>query len=820
MGAPAVVREAERSADEPGQRQLGLSEAAARERLAQDGPNELARKAPPSALRLLARQFQSPVVGLLFVASVVSALVGEVVDGLAIAVVLIVNAVVGFLQEHRAEAAVQALRNLTARRARVVRAGAARVVPAAELVVGDLLLLEAGDVIAADAQVLEANLLAVNQASLSGESEPVGKSAEPAASDVPLLERADRVFMGSSVARGSGLARVVAIGMQTELGRIAHLVESVERSATPLEERLARVTRGLIYVCLGIVVLVAALGLLRRVPAFEVLISAVSLAVAAIPEGLPALVTVALSLGVRRMSARRVLVRRMSAVETLGCTTVICTDKTGTLTAGEMSVRELWGADQRALLDAAAACCDSELGTEGRPGIGDPTELALLHAAQLRGITRAEIERERPRVRVEPFDAQTKRMLIERADRVVYVKGALEVVLPLCPEHDPAAPAQATDMAARGLRVLAVASGPAQEPLQLSFRGLCGIADPPRAEVPAAVAAARSAGVQVVMITGDHPTTAQAIARELGIVAAGESPEGRVHARTTPEQKLAIVREWKSKGAIVAMTGDGVNDAPALREAHIGIAMGRTGTEVTREAADVVISDDNFASIVAAVEEGRGIFESIRKALVYLLSTNAAELLVMLVAALVGLPLPLLPVQLLWVNLVTDALPALTLAMDPPPGDVLRRPPRDPREPIIGRAEWWTVAVVGALLAAATLAAFLFFERSGGVASGRSAAFSTLVFGQLGLALAARDDRRTYWQTRPLGNRALLAVVCASFVLQLSLYQFAGARRVFQLEGLGAAELLQLVALALAPVSLVELNKLVRGCRTSSRARA
>jgi len=811
--APAVASEGAFSASQPSENRLGLSDAVAAERLVRDGPNELERKAPPSVLRLLARQFQSPVVGLLLVASVVSALVGELVDGLAIAVVLILNAVVGFLQEHRAEAAVQALRNLTARRARVVRSGAARVIPGSELVVGDLLLLEAGDVIAADARLLEANQLAVNQASLSGESEPVAKRAQPLPAEVPLLEQADRVFMGSSITRGTGLARVVAIGMATELGRIAHLVESAERSSTPLEERLARVTRGLIYVCLGIVALVAALGLLRRVPAFEVLLSAVSLAVAAIPEGLPALVTVALSLGVRRMAARQVLVRRMSAVETLGCTTVICTDKTGTLTAGEMSVRELWGADEQALLDAAAACCDAELGTQGRPAVGDPTEIALLGAAAQRGIQRSEIERERPRLSVEPFDAETKRMRIERADGIAYVKGAVEVVLLLCPEHDRQALPKAAEMAARGLRVLAIANGPAQTPLRLSLRGLCGIADPPRAEVPAAVAAARNAGIQVVMITGDHPTTAHAIARELGIVAPGESPEGRVHARTTPEQKLAIVRGWKSRGAIVAMTGDGVNDAPALREAHIGIAMGRTGTEVTREAADVVVSDDNFASIVAAVEEGRGIFESIRKSLVYLLSTNAAELLVMLVAALVGLPLPLLPVQLLWVNLVTDALPALALAMDRPPGDVLRHPPRDPREPILGRAEWWTVGAVGTLLAAATLAAFFWFERAAGPMSGRSAAFSTLVFGQLGLALAARDARRTYLQTAPLGNAGLLAVVCASFALQLALYRFESSRRVFQLDALGPAELALLVGLALVPVSVVELGKLVRQWR-------
>jgi Ca2+-transporting ATPase len=803
----------EAAAREPAESARGLSQARAAELLARDGPNELETSAPPSALRMFGRQFQSPVVGLLLAACGVSVLLGETLDGVAIGAVVVLNAIVGFLQEYRAEAAVQALRNLTARRARVLRDGALLIIPASGVVVGDVLSLEAGDVVAADSRVLTAHLLSVNQSSLTGESEPVAKSTQAAAPGAPLIEQSDRVFMGSSVARGSGLASVVAVGMGTELGRIAHLVESVQKATTPLEARLARVTRTLIYACLGIVALVALLGLLRRAPPFDVLVSAVSLAVAAIPEGLPALVTIALSLGVSRMAARQVLVRRMSAVETLGCTTVICTDKTGTLTAGEMSVRELWGADELALLDAAAACCDAELGSAERPAVGDPTELALLAAAERRGVRRADIERERPRVEVEPFAAETKRMRVTRADGVVYVKGALEAVLPLCPGHDPTAEAKAGELAARGLRVLAVASGSSRAPSQLTFRGLCGLADPPRPEVPAAIAAARTAGVKVVMITGDHPTTAQAIARELGIVRASESPEGLVHARTTPEQKLDIVQGWKQRGEIVAMTGDGVNDAPALREAHIGIAMGRSGTEVTREAADVVLSDDNFASIVAAVEEGRGIFDSIRKALVYLLATNTAELALMLAAAVVGLPLPLLPIQLLWVNLVTDAFPALALAMDPPAPDVLALPPRDPSEPMIGRAEWLTVALIGALLAAASLAAFVYFDRSAGLATARSAVFSTLVFGQLGLSLAARSAREPYFRTQPLRNPKLLSVVVASLLAQLAIHQFASSRRIFQIQALSAADFAIVAGFALLPVTLVELAKLVRARR-------
>ncbi|MDO9280395.1 MAG: HAD-IC family P-type ATPase, partial [Pseudomonadota bacterium] len=517
---------------------------------------------------------------------------------------------------------------------------------------------------------------------------PVEKDPTPLPEDAPLADRKDRVFTGTAVVAGTGLAEVFATGMETQLGHIAHLLETAEEQATPLQARLEVVSRTLIKLCLGIVLLVAILGFARGMSWLEVLLSSVSLAVAAVPEGLPAVVTIALAVGVQRMAARNVLVRRLPAVETLGSATVVCTDKTGTLTTGQMTVRELWGENHPALLFAGAANNDADLPA----GTGDPTELALLEAAHERGVEREDIEREHPRVHVNPFDSERKRMSIRRADGVLYVKGAPDLTIPLCTHGTAGAHEANVEMAGRGLRVLAIATGTGDTEADLTLLGLVGIADPPRTEAIEAVANARAAGIMTVMITGDHPVTAQAIARELGILRPGEPADERVHARVTPEEKLHIVRALKAKGEIVAMTGDGVNDAPALREAHIGIAMGKAGTEVTREAADMVLADDNFASVIAAVSEGRGIFDNIRKTLVYLLSGNAGELLVMLGAAIAGLPLPLLPIQLLWINLVTDGLPALALVVDPTDADVLKRPPRKPDEPMLGRPEWTTVA--------------------------------------------------------------------------------------------------------------------------------
>ena len=794
----------------PSLTEQGLSSAEAQRRLAEFGPNAIRREQATSSLALLARQFASPVIWLLLAASVLSGALGEGLDALAIGAIVIVNAAIGFFQEHRAERAVMALRSMTAPRARVLRDGHSAMIPADAIVPGDVLVLEAGDVTAADARLHTAHALTTNEAPLTGESIPVEKTTARTGPDTLLAERHDFVFMGTSVATGTGLAEVVATGMQTELGRIAHLLSTAEESVTPLQRRLAHVSQTLLYICGGIVAVVAAAGLLRGWPPMQVFMAAVSLAVAAVPEGLPAIVTIALAIGVQRMAARHVLVRRLPAVETLGCATVICTDKTGTLTTGVMRVRELWGRDHASLLLAAAACSDAEVGRDGRGSVGDPTELAILMAAAERGIHRDEIERTNRRVAEIPFDPVLKRMSVERADGRVYIKGAVESLLPLCVAGMDDAPQANIEMAASGLRVLAVAVASAGPELHATLLGLIGIADPPRSEAIEAVAAARAAGITTVMITGDHLLTARAIARELGIVSSRDAENDVVHARATPEDKLRIVREWKARGAVVAMTGDGVNDAPALREAHIGIAMGRTGTEVTREASDMVLADDNFASIIAAIREGRGIFDNIRKTLVYLLSGNTAELTVMLVAAVVGLPLPLLPLHLLWINVVTDGLPALALAVDPPEADVLQRPPRHPDEPMLGRAEWRFIITTGLLQSATTLGVFVWALHARDVSEARNLAFSVLVFGELFRAFAARSTTRVFWEVGALTNLPLLGVVVFSVLIQLGIHHIPATQAMFQIAPLTAADCVLTLLVASAPVTVIEVAKLVR----------
>lgn len=795
----------------------GLTTEEAARRLAEHGPNEIKREQATSPLVILAGQFKSPVIWLLLGACVISGVLGEVADAIAIGTIVVVNAFVGFFQEYRAERAVMALRSMTAPRARVLRDGSSKVIAATEIVPGDVLVLEAGDIVAADARLVEANLLTTNEAPLTGESASVEKSTARAAPDAPLAERYDCVFMGTSVANGTGRAEVLTTGMGTELGKIAHLLTTAEESVTPLQKRLARVSQLLLYICLGIVVVVAAAGLLRGQGIFEVFLSAVSLAVAAVPEGLPAIVTIALAIGVQRMASRHVLVRKLPAVETLGCATVICTDKTGTLTTGVMTVRELWGPDHNKILDSAAACCDAELSKDERGGIGDTTEVAILMAAAERSIRRLDIERDRPRTAVNPFDSVRKRMSIKRGDNVLYVKGAVELITPLCIAGTEGAAEANGQMAARGLRVLAVAIGDGNEEERLRLIGLVGIADPPRTEAIEAVALARAAGIKTVMITGDHPVTARAIAHELGIVQAGEPPDDLVHARATPENKLEIVREWKARGAVVAMTGDGVNDAPALREAHIGIAMGKTGTEVTREASDMVLTDDNFASIVAAVREGRGIFDNIRKTLVYLLAGNAGELAVMLAAALLGLPFPLLPLHLLWVNLVTDGLPALALVMDPTDEDVLRRPPRHPKEPMLGRPEWTSIVLTGLLQGTVTLGVFIWALRSRDLAEARNLAFSTLVFGEVLRSFASRSTTRLFWEVGAFTNLRLVAVAVISVVIQLAIHHMPVTERLFQISNLSLGDCLLSLLLGLIPVTVIELSKLVKRAGKAAR---
>ncbi|MEZ4452911.1 MAG: cation-translocating P-type ATPase [Nannocystaceae bacterium] len=788
----------------------GLTRAEAEARLARAGPNRLEGGGGPSLWRLLLGQFLSPMIGLLAAACAVAAALGEVADAAAIATIVALNGLMGFFQEYRAERALAALGSLTAPRARVLRDGHLEVIPAAEVVPGDLLSLEAGDLVAADARVVECHGLTTAEAALTGESAPVTKSSDPAAADAPLAERVDRVFMGTSVVDGAGAAEVVATGMKTEFGKIAGLLASARDEATPLQRRLVGVTRSLIAICGGVVVVIAGVGLARGLPGAEVLLTAVSLAVAAIPEGLPAVVTIALSVGVQRMAARKVLIRRLHAAETLGCATVICTDKTGTLTTGVMTLRELWtaeGADERRLVDAAAACCDAELGEEDHPSVGDPTELAILRGAAERGILRATIEGERPRRDERPFDAERKRMSILRADGVLYVKGAIESLLPRCVAGTAGAEAAGDALSERGLRVLAVAIGGGEEEDALTLLGLLGIADPPREEATRAVASARSAGVRTVMITGDHPRTARAIARELGILGEGDEPAGLVHARATPEDKLAIVRAWKERGAIVAMTGDGVNDAPALREAHVGVAMGKTGTEVTREAADVILTEDNFADIVAGVREGRGIFDNIRKSLVYLLSGNTGELVVMLVAGVVGLPLPLLPIQILWVNLVTDGLPALALVMDPADPAVMDAPPRSPDEPILGRVEWRRVALQGLLDASVVLGAFAWMVAADDLPRARALAFAVLVFCQVFRAASARSTTKTFWEVGVATNLRLVAVVVVTVAVQLVVLHVPAIAGFFGLGALGIEGTALALGLGIVPVTVIEVSK-------------
>ena len=869
----------------------GLSPEAAADRLRTTGPNELRKPPRSSPLKILGAQFKNLVVWILVGAAVVSIGLGEAVDGAAILAIVLLNALFGFYQEFQADRAAAGLARLVAPRARVLRGGRSAVVAAGEIVPGDILLLEAGDLIGADARLVEAHQLRTNEAPLTGESEAVQKRTGTQAPAAALADRTNMVFLGTSVAAGTARAVVVATGMRTEIGNIARLLETASAGLTPLQRRLDRVGRHLLWGCLAIVALVFVLGLVRAIAPFELFLGSVSLAVAAIPEGLPAVVTVALALGMQRMARRNALVKHLPAVETLGCAEVICTDKTGTLTMGEMTARriatpatlytisgqgystagmiavegEATPAEEdavlRELLIAGAACNDAELAQQqGRDTIvGDPTEGALLVAAAKLGIRRDALDRTMPRIATIPFDSDRKRMTVlrRRGDAATaYVKGAPEVVLNLCTQVrsgravEPLSEGErvrmrevVSRMAADALRVLAIAerqvaipataetSGAPPDDIEngLVLLGFVGLQDPPRAEARDAVVKCRRAGIRVVMITGDHPDTAAAIARELEILSGDDevvsgtelaAMEERtlaarvrriaVYARVTASDKLRIVRAWKQDGAVVAMTGDGVNDAPALKEASIGIAMGITGTEVTKQAADIIITDDNFASIVAAVEEGRGIYDNIAKTLTYLLAGNAAELSVMFFAAVIGWPLPLLPIQLLWINLVTDGLPALALATDPIDRNVLSRPPRPQQAQLID-TEFLKIVVITALLTAAvTLTAFtLEYYAAESLTQARNAAFTVLVFSELFRSFGARSRTQPIWQLGVLSNMRLFTIVLISFSLQIGIHHVPWMQDVFGLEPISAGECLGWIALGGVPFAVLELRKVV-----------
>ena len=853
------------------------------------GWNELAAAAPESAWKRFWAQFRDVVVWILIAAAVISGVMGEWTDAAAILAIVLLNALLGFFQEERAEKALAALQRMAAPLAKVFRAGQLASIPARELVPGDLVVIEAGDNVPADVRLLQSFALRVQEASLTGESVPVEKDAALALPQATALaDRRNMAYMSTVVANGHGRGIVVAVGMKTEIGRIAGLLQTYEREPTPLQRRLADMGNVLVTVCLALVGLIFLLGVLHGRPLFEALLSSVSLAVAAVPEGLPAVVTVSLALGLQRMVKRNALVRKLPSVETLGCVSVICSDKTGTLTRNEMTVRELCvggsryrvtGAgyaprgeflkvtsgqelavqpdgfnDLRLALQVAAYCNHAQVQPGESEGtwkvIGDPTEGALIVLAMKGEVLSG--ERQPHIVQELPFDSDRKAMSVIMADEkthfIQYTKGAPESILTRCvaeqrgEEVIPLTEARRqeivqanAEMAARALRVLALAyradarAQPQIDESNLTFAGLVGMIDPPREEVKEAVVRCREAGIRPVMITGDHPATAQAIARELGIatetdrvvtgqdlgaMSADELSENvdriSVYARVAPEHKLQVVRAWQKRGEIVAMTGDGVNDAPAVKAADIGIAMGITGTDVTRETSAMVLMDDNFASIVNAVEEGRAIYDNIQKFLIFLLSCNAGELMLMLFASLLGWPAPLLPVHLLWINLVTDGLPALALAMEPPEPGIMSRPPRSSRESILSWSLGATCLFQGFLLALVGLIAFAMFRGHdpAHVERARAVTFCIVVYGELFRSLAARSRIWTFWQLGAFSNPYLFGAVAVSALLQVAIIMFPALHPVFEMNYHTLSEWEVLVLLALTPVTIIELTKL------------
>jgi len=902
----------------------GLTDTAARDRLARDGRNELLAEPPVPAWRRFLAQFQNPLVVLLLVAAAISAALWAwerdsslPYEALAILAVVLVNAFMGYVQAARAEHAVAALRKLSADEAAVIRGGERRQVPAAELVAGDVILIEEGDTIPADARLVESTALLTAEAALTGESLPVSKDTAAVAEGAPLGDRLNMVFSGTTATYGRGRGIVTATGMQTEMGRIAGLLSTTEDDPTPLQRELDRTGR-----LLGVVVVVIAVVMITTIllvedvsglaAIFDVLILGVALAVAAVPEGLPAVVTAVLAMGVQRMARRNAIVRHLSAVETLGSASVIASDKTGTLTRNEMTVRVVVTASGRALFEGSGYAPEGEVRSvdggaitgalaseleralavadrannatvgeqDGRWSVqGDPTEGALKVAAGKAGLTQERLESRVPRVGEVPFSSERKLMSTlhldsERDERLlVFTKGAPDVLLPRCTaemvgtEPRPLLPERRAEilrtneaLAGEALRTLGVAvrslprASVSEDDFHagfehdLVFAGLIGMIDPPRAEARDAVARARHAGIRPLMITGDHPRTAAVIARELGIsdderaITGSElAPmshehlertvrEVSVYARVNPEHKLRIVDALQRNGAVVAMTGDGVNDAPALKSADIGVAMGITGTDVSKEAADMVLADDNFATIVAAVEEGRAIFANIRKFLRYLLSSNIGEVMTMffgvLLAGAIGLEaegtaivLPLLATQILWINLLTDGLPALALGVDPADPGLMELAPRPPRERVITPRMWRGIFFVGAIMAAGTLFVLDasmpggFVAGTGDLRYGQTMAFMTLTMFQLFNVFNARSDQRSSFRGM-FRNRWLWGALAVTFLLQLAVVYLPFLQSAFSTTALDPGDWLRCIAVASSVLWLRELNKVI----TRSRA--
>ena len=886
----------------------GLAEAEARSRRERYGPNALppARRAGP--LARVGHQVNDPLIYVLLAAGAVTVVLGEHVDAAVIFGVVALNTLIGYVQESRAEGALDALRALTRTQVTVVRDGRASRQASEDLVPGDLVLMEAGDKVPADLRLIRQTGLRADESALTGESVPTVKDEVVLPPDTPVADRRNMLYSGTLVTSGSGAGITVATGAETELGEIHRLVGGAEVPATPLTRKLARVSTVLTVVILALAAVTFMIGLARGESASEMFIAAVALAVGAIPEGLPAAVTITLAIGVGRMARRRAVIRRLPAVETLGSTTVICSDKTGTLTRNQMTVRAVQTADRRydvtgagylpdgAITDATgrpadlaadealrwcllagAGCNDAALDVkDGQPVLtGDPTEAALLVSAGKAGLGPASIAAAFPRADVIPFSSERQFMATLHEHRtggrprgqagyVVFVKGAAERILDLCdremaadgtlrPIRPDAALRAAGDLASAGLRVLATAvswaadpdgfgdqqahagSGPAGGPLV--YTGLQAMLDPPRPAAAAAVAAARGAGIAVKMITGDHAATATAVAGPLGLLdgrhegdvltgadlaalPAAQYPDAvqraTVFARVSPEQKLRLVEAFQSRGEIVAMTGDGVNDAPALRQADIGVAMGQGGTEVAKDAADMVLTDDDFATIEAAVEEGRGVFDNLTKFIVWTLPTNMAEGLVILAAILLGAALPILPTQILWINMTTAVALGLMLAFEPKEPGIMARPPRDPRRPLLTGTLLWRILLVSALLVAGSWWLFEWEKANGAtLAEARTAAVNLFVMVELFYLFSCRSLTGSMWRTGLFTNRWVVAGVTAQVAGQLALTYLPVMNRLFQTAPITGGAWLRILILALAAWVIVAADK-----RLARRVRA
>lgn len=821
---------------------IGITDIEAAHRLAKYGPNQIEAARGISPWALLLEQFKNVLIIILLVATALSSFLGHSVEAMAIAVIVMFAVLLGFVQEYRAERAIEALRQMAAPTAIVRRGGQELEIPAREVVPGDIIFMRAGDKIPADARLIEAVNLQIEEAALTGESVPVEKHTAPLSTvDLTPGDRKNMAYAGTAPTYGRGHGVVVTTGMDTEFGKIARMLQAVETSRTPLQENLDKVGNLLARAAFLIVAIIVALGLLRGQPFIEMLVFGIALAVAVVPEALPAVVTISLAIGVQRMVKRNALIRRLPAVETLGSTSIICSDKTGTLTKDEMTARKIFVAGQmleitgagyephgqflcdgaavapsdqlKEMLKAAALAADTHVVRSEAHGHwhvkGDPTEGALVVAAAKAGLDKNDLDIQFPRVNEIPFTSETKRMTTLHTDQtgvIAYSKGAPEVILdsctryltregekPLTPESKAMIVETGRGMASQALRVLGVASktGATLETAehQMTFLGLVGMIDPPRPEVLPAIRTCEKAGIKVVMITGDHPITAQAIATELGILKGGRVVTGaeleamsdaefeeeveniEVYARVSPAHKLRVVTALQEKGHIAAMTGDGVNDAPALKKADIGIAMGITGTDVTKEAAAMTLTDDNFASIVAAVEEGRGVFGNIKKYLMYLISSNIGEIGLMAVASLAGLPLPLSAVQLLYVNLATDGLPALALAVDPPEADLMNRKPRNPRTGLFTRPILVLMSVGGLWSTIVNVGIFTWALKKGySPHHAMTVTFVSLVLIQFLKAYNFRSDHHSVLR-KPFANKWLnLAILWELTLLGLIVY--------------------------------------------------